>query len=148
MIVGDGPLREELMGLAQELGVAKRVVWTGWQDNVTPFAAAADMWLAPSRHEPLGNTCLDAWAHGVPVIVSDVGGLSMLVDDGMTGFKVPVEDVAALCEAMQRLAADGGVCSNLVNGGLARFERDYSESGIVAKYLAFYKRITRERGLA
>lgn len=143
LLVGDGPLRGELEALAKKLGVADRVVWAGWQDNVSPFAAAADIWLAPSRHEPLGNTCLDGWMHEVPVIASDTGGLAMLVDDGMTGLKVPVEDAEALRTAMQRLVADAGLRSNLVNGALAKFRREYSEDVIVGRYLAYYKKLAK-----
>lgn len=146
LLVGDGPLRSELEVLADKLGVAKRVVWAGWQDNVTPFAAAADMWLAPSRHEPLGNTCLDAWVHEVPVIVSDTGGLAMLVEPGMTGLKVPVENSEALRDAMRELAENQGLRTNVVNGALAKFRKFYSEDVIVGQYLAYYGAVSRAAG--
>ncbi|TKW60375.1 MAG: glycosyltransferase [Blastochloris viridis] len=143
LLVGEGPLREELTELAKTLGVNDRVVWAGWQDSVTPFAAASDIWLAPSRHEPLGNTCLDGWIHEVPVIVADTGGLAMLVDEGATGLKVPVEDSAALRDAILKLANDTGLQTNLVNGALAKFNREYSEDVIVGQYLAYYTKISK-----
>ncbi len=143
LLVGEGPIRDELTQLAKTLGVSDRVVWAGWQDSVTPFAAASDIWLAPSRHEPLGNTCLDGWIHEIPVIVADTGGLAMLVEEGLTGLKVPVEDAEALREAMLKLAADKGLQTNLINGALAKFHRLYSEDVIVGQYLAYYTKISK-----
>lgn len=143
LLVGEGPLRDELGELAKKLNVHDRVVWAGWQDSVTPFAAAADIWLAPSRHEPLGNTCLDGWIHEVPVVVADTGGLAMLVDEGQTGLKVPVNDASALRDAVVKLAGDRGLQTNLINGALAKFRRLYSEDVIVGQYLAYYKMISK-----
>ena len=139
LLVGAGPLRHELEGLAQQLGVAKRVRWTGWQDSVTPFAAVADIWLAPSRHEPLGNTALDGFVHNVPVIASETGGLAMLIEDGKSGVLVKPEDVDGLHDAILRVDGDEALRARMVKGGMATFRRDYSEAGIVGQYVAYYK---------
>ncbi len=143
LLVGEGPLHAELTELAASLRISDRVVFAGWQDNVSPFAAASDLWLAPSRHEPLGNTCLDGWIHEIPVIVADTGGLAMLVEEGATGLKVPVEDADALREAMLRLAQDKSLQTNVMNGALAKFQRLYSEDVIVGQYLAYYTKLAK-----
>ncbi len=145
LLVGEGPMRDELMGLARHLGVAPRVVWAGWQDELAPYAAAADMWLAPSRHEPLGNTVLDAWVHEVPVIATCTGGLDMLVEEGVTGLKVPVDDPDELAKTMLRLAESDQLQKQVKQGGLARFKRDYSEESIVESYMKFYSELSKGR---
>lgn len=144
MLVGEGPMRQELETLARKLGVKDRVYWAGWQDSVTPYAAAADIWLAPSRHEPLGNTALDGWVHEIPVIASRTGGLEMLIDDGASGLLVEVGDSDALADAVLRIAEDEKLAKKLVAGGMKTFMRDYGEDGIVNKYVDYYKGLARE----
>ena len=143
LLVGEGPLWEELQTLAVDLKIEQRVVWAGWQDDIAPYAAAADMWLAPSRHEPLGNTVLDAWVHGVPVIASRTGGLDMLVEEGGSGLKVAVENVDDLQQSMARMAKDKALQSRVVKGGLARLKKDYSEESIVETYVRFYSEVSK-----
>lgn len=145
VLVGEGPLREELEALAQELGVAGRVRWVGWANAMSRYAAAADVWLAPSRHEPLGNTVLDAWVHGVPVVASNVGGLAMLVEDGKTGLLVEKEDDAGLAGAVERVWADKGLRERLAAGATARFEREFAEDVIVGQYVAYYRKLAEEK---
>ncbi len=144
LLVGEGPLRQELTSMARKLGVADRVHWAGWQDSVTPYAAAADIWLAPSRHEPLGNTALDGWAHEVPVIASRTGGLEMLINDGESGLLVEVGDSEGLADAVLRVAEDEKLAKKLVAGGMKTFLRDYGEDGIVKKYVDYYKNLAAE----
>ena len=144
LLVGEGPVRSELEMMAKDLGIAGRVRWAGWQDSVTPFAAAADLWLAPSRHEPLGNTALDGWAHGVPVIATRTGGLEMLIEDGVTGLQVEVDDAEGLRDAVLKLDADKALQARVVEGARTVFVRDYSEDGIVGKYVAYYAALKRE----
>ena len=144
LLVGEGPLREDLEKLAESLHVSQRIIWAGWQDSVTPYAAVADVWLAPSRHEPLGNTVLDAWAHEVPVIASRTGGLEMLLADGNSGILVEVGDVDALRDAVLKLEGNAALRKRMVKGGLKVFSRDYSEDGIVGKYVAYYQELGRK----
>jgi glycosyltransferase involved in cell wall biosynthesis len=146
LLAGEGPLRAELEALAAELSVAARVRWVGWADDVSPYAAVADVWLAPSRHEPLGNTVLDAWVHCVPVVAARTGGLAMLVDDGVSGLLVDVGDDAALAAAVKRLLTDKKLRAAVVKGGRARFDRDFCEDVIVARYVAYYKGLVKEKG--
>jgi glycosyltransferase involved in cell wall biosynthesis len=65
-IAGDGKEKAALAALAERLGVADRVRWLGWRDDVAALLAAADVLVCPSRIEPLGNVIIEAWAHGRP----------------------------------------------------------------------------------
>jgi glycosyltransferase involved in cell wall biosynthesis len=141
--VGEGPDRVALKTLATELGITQRVVFAGWANAVEKIAAPADMWLAPSRHEPLGNTAIDAWVHGVPLVVSAVGGLDALVEEGVHGLKVPPEDPAALAEAITRYTANPALQSKVCKGGTARWLAEYSESRVVSDYLGLFAKLSK-----
>lgn len=141
LLGGAGPARAELEALAKELGVEKRVVFAGWQDAVEPSAAAADVWLAPSRHEPLGNTVLDAWAHQLPVVASLSEGPRVLIEDGKNGLLVPVDDVDALAAAVKRLLDDEKLAKKMAKAGWATYKERFSEEVVVAETLGYYRRL-------
>lgn len=93
-LIGDGPERPAVEGLAAELGVP--VTFTGEQLDVVPLLQAADVFLFPSETESFGLAALEALACGLPVIASRTGGLPELIDDGVTGALLPVGDVAGM----------------------------------------------------
>jgi glycosyltransferase involved in cell wall biosynthesis len=148
ILVGEGPQREELIQLAQKMKVLDRLRFTGWADDIAPYAAIADVWLSPSRHEPLGNTVLDAWAYGVPVIASATGGLKMLIESGKNGLLVPVNDSKALTAAIRSLRASKTLPAKLAKEGQARLKKDYSEDVVVKRYVAYYRARIKEQNPA
>lgn len=104
-IAGDGEPEElvPLQAMAAQLGVAAQVDWLGWRDDVQRLLAAADGLVSASRSEGLPNVVLEALASGVPVVATRAGGTEELVEDGRSGFLVPVGDPVALRAAMRRL---------------------------------------------
>lgn len=107
LVAGDGTPDEieALRSLAAELGVAARVEWLGWRDDLPRVLAAADAVVSSSRAEGLPNVVLEALASSVPVVATRAGGTAELVEDGRSGFLVPVGDTLALRAAMARLMA-------------------------------------------
>ena len=109
VIVGDGPQRAELEALSRTLGIAAHVRFVGSVPHaeVPQWLNRFDLYVAASRldSESFGVAVLEASACGLPVVVSDVGGLPEVVVQGETGWVVPREDVAALAQAIQRLIA-------------------------------------------
>ena len=144
LLAGEGPLRHELEMLASEQGVAKRAVFAGWLDDVSGAAAASDAWLARSRHEPLGNTVLDAWLHGKPVVASRVGGMAALVEDGETGLLVPPDDEEALADAVARMLNEPKFAARMAKAGREKFEREFSEKVVVEKWIQYYRGLKGE----
>lgn len=138
-IAGDGPLRESLEVLAQKLGVKPRVRFLGWRDDVPALLAACDVFVCPSRHEPLGNVVLEAWARGKPVVAADAVGPGMLIEQMENGILVPVDDAEALASAVRALFEDDELRARLGQQGRAAFEANYSEPIVVAKYIAFFE---------
>jgi glycosyltransferase involved in cell wall biosynthesis len=133
-IAGDGPLAGRLKSLAEELGVAERVRFLGWREDASALYRAADICVFPSRYEPLGNTVIQAWAHGVPVVAAASVGPANLIRDGEDGLLVPVDDADALAAAVQRLLDDPALTARLRDAGLARAAADFAEAPIVARW--------------
>jgi glycosyltransferase involved in cell wall biosynthesis len=108
-ILGDGPARPELERLAAALGVQDRVTFHGRvsAEDVHDGLRAASVVAVPSRwYENMPITVLEAFAVGVPVVASGLGGLPELIDDGGDGILVPPDEPGVLAEALTSLTAD------------------------------------------
>ena len=107
-LVGDGPQIGTLKALGERLGLADRITFTGGvpYEQVPAELAKLDIYAALSRQESFGVAVLEAGAAGRPVVVSDAGGLSEVVRDGVTGLVVPREDPISAAEALLRLVID------------------------------------------
>ncbi len=141
-IAGDGPLRRELEALAARSGMAPRVRFLGWRENTAGLFAAADVCVYPSRSEPHGTVTLEAWAYRVPLVAAASVGPSELIDDGVNGILVPIDDSGALAAAVARLIADRALAARLVAAGRATYEASYTESAVIRRYLEFFARVT------
>ncbi|MFN4328976.1 MAG: glycosyltransferase [Limnobacter sp.] len=91
---GEGELREAVAEEARRLGIADHVVLPGMLNPVAPLIARADVLVMPSSYEPLGMSQIEALGLGVPVVVSQVGGLPETVVDGQTGWVCPAPHAA------------------------------------------------------
>lgn len=139
-LAGEGPLRSLLEQHARERGVAARVRFLGWREDVGALLAAADVLVCPSRHEPLGNVVLEAWARGVPVVAAASQGPSELIVDGVNGMLVPIEDARALARAIGEVIADPVLAAALVAGGSASHAADHSQAAVVAAYRELFEK--------
>lgn len=102
LIIGSGPLQEELMKLAADLGVADAVHFLGFTQDVPACLAAMDFFVLPSLNEGMGRALIEAMAAGLPVVASNVGGIPAVVQEGYTGILIPPGNSAALAEALER----------------------------------------------
>jgi len=142
-LAGDGPLKAELAAQAEQLGVASRVRFLGWRDDTARLLASADLFICPSRHEPLGNVVLEAWAAARPVIATAAQGPLELIRSGETGLLTPLEDPESLAAAIIALLIDRGRAARLAAAGRAAFEAQFTEAAVVARYQAFLAKVTR-----
>jgi len=140
-LAGDGPERPALQRLIHSLGLGDRVRLLGWREDVPALMAAADFLVCPSRHEPLGNVVLEAWAQRLPVIASAAEGPRALIATGETGLLVPVEDADALAAAMASLRDDAGRRAEMAEAGYAGFAADFAESKVTAAYRDLIERV-------
>ena len=145
LLAGEGPLEKALRRAAARAGVASRVRFLGWIRRLSPLCAAADLWVVPSRHEPLGNVVLDAWMHGLPVVATRAKGPVSLIEDGETGVLVEVENAERLAGAIDSLMADAGRRRDLARRGEARAQAEFSTDKVIARFLEFYRDARRRR---
>ncbi len=138
-IAGDGPLREKLEQLAEELGVASRVRFLGWRTDRAALLRAADLCVLPSRYEPFGTVMVEAWATSIPLVAAASAGPRAYVRDGENGLLVPIDDAKALATAIARCIADADLRRRLVAGGSATYAAEFTEASFVAAITALYR---------
>lgn len=124
LLAGDGdraPVEEE----ARRLGVAGRVEIRSWieRDEVARLLDTASVFALPSQNEGLPVALLEAMAHGLPCVVTPVGGIPDLVTDGRDGLMVPPDDPEALAAALRRLLDDPSLRQSIARAGREEVER-------------------------
>lgn len=146
MIVGDGPLRAELEDRVQRAGLAGRVVFTGYQPDITPFLKLFDIFVVPSISEGLSITTIEAMAAGKPVIASAVGGLPELVKPEQNGLLVPPRDAGALASAIKILLAQPELREKMGQAGNEMTVSEFSKDTMIAKTVDFYRYCLKDTG--
>lgn len=145
LLAGEGPLRAsgEVAELIHRAGGRARIIDS--MEDLTPFFAAIDVYVMPSRAEGLGSSALLAMAHGLPVVASRVGGLSEVVADGETGWLVPPESPAALADRLVVAASSPEVLQRF---GAAARERvaAFSDDTMVNRTETLYRRLLATAG--
>jgi glycosyltransferase involved in cell wall biosynthesis len=119
-IVGDGLLRDQLAGLAEELGIGEHVRFLGTVCPTVDVLNRADVFAFPSLVEPQGLAILEAFAAGVPVVASRTGGIVEMLEDGRDGLLVAPGDPEALALALAKLLDDPLLRDDLASGGRRR----------------------------
>lgn len=138
-LAGEGPERAALERLARALGVADRTAFLGWRQDAGALLRACDLFVCPSRHEPLGNVVLEAWSAARPVVAAAAQGPAELIREGETGLLVPREDPTALATALAGLLAAPDRAARLAAAGRAEFTRAHAEAPVLARWRAFLR---------
>lgn len=131
VVLGDGPLRADLMNLARELGIADRVTFQGFVRDPRPWFRTADLFVLSSRWEGFANVVVEALSFGVPVVSTDCpSGPSEILEDGRFGDLVPPGDPRALARAIAAALQKDWPRSDLVQRS-----KDFSVSTIARQYI-------------
>ncbi|MFC2081645.1 glycosyltransferase [Candidatus Bipolaricaulota bacterium] len=143
LLVGDGLFREELEQQTRELGLEGNVRFFGRVDNrvVLELAVASDIAVLCSHVEGLPTSLIEAMAVGLPVVATDVGGVSEVVADGETGVLVPPGDPRALAQAIQDLIGDEVRRAAMSEAAQARVEERFSLSRTVEEHEDLYREL-------
>jgi glycosyltransferase involved in cell wall biosynthesis len=127
MIVGDGPRREALEALAEELGIRDRVMFTGARNDVAAVLAVMDVFVLSSfTIECFPMALLEAMASSRPAVCTAVGGVPELLHDGVTGYLVPPRDPTALAERLSSLIESGQQRRQFGAAARARVEAEFT----------------------
>lgn len=105
-MIGDGPERPRMEMLSREWGISQEVCFLGKQDNVEELLAISDLFVLPSEHESFGLAALEAMACEVPVIASNIGGLTEVILQGKTGYACQVADINDMSDKALYILSD------------------------------------------
>jgi glycosyltransferase involved in cell wall biosynthesis len=130
-IAGSGADAERLQRLAGELGIRDQTEFVGHIEDVPRFLASLDVFVMLSHFEALGNSAIEASASGLPCIVSDAGGLPEVVQDGHTGYVVPVFDYGMAWDRLSRLMDDPRTAARMGQRGRERAQTLFSEDAYI-----------------
>lgn len=145
VIAGDGPEAGSLRRQAGALGVAGRVRWAGHRSPPGTVYALAHIVAVPSRHEPLGNVILEAWAHRRPILATRTHGAEELLTPGETGHLVPPDDPEALAAGLRRLLeAPEPTRAALAEAGFGALRRTHGADAVCAAYESLYAELRRQ----
>ena len=142
LVAGEGPLRRKLEDLALELGVADRVLFLGFREDVEELTAACDVAVLPSRYEPFGMPAAEAGACGKPVVVSATGGLREIVVNGVTGLFFRPNDANDLARALAELLINPELRRRMGEAGRLRVSKLFTPEAVASRVLKVYLSMT------
>ncbi len=137
IMIGDGPERQRAIERAQALGVADRVVFLGKHGAVEEILPCADLFLLPSETESFGLAALEAMGSGVPVVVSNAGGLPEVVPDGEAGYLLEPGDVDGMRDGAIDILSDPDRWMAFSKAGRAVAVERFSAERVVPMYEAY-----------
>jgi glycosyltransferase involved in cell wall biosynthesis len=146
LVVGDGDAKQELEDHARQLGLGRRIVFTGFRRDVPDLLSEAAVSVLPSLSEGTSNTLLESMAAGIPVVATRVGGNPEVVQDGISGLLVPPRDSAALAAAVALVLEDQSLASRLGLAGMRRVSELFSIEGSVHATENLYQRLLEVKG--
>jgi glycosyltransferase involved in cell wall biosynthesis len=133
VVAGTGPLRAELEAHAERLGVAGDVTFMGHRDDVESVFGGVDLALLTSDAEGIPGVAIEALMAGCPMVTVPVGGVSEVVEHGVTGLVLQGDDPANMAAAVARLLADGETRTAMSQASCARTDR-FSAAAAAAVY--------------
>ncbi|MFW6108247.1 MAG: glycosyltransferase family 4 protein [bacterium] len=143
----DEAFRDRLHALAGELGITEAVRFTGYRDDVPAAMNALDVFVLPSQDEPFGIVVLEAMAAARPIVATNAGGVPEIARDGEEALLVPVGDVPAMAEAIERLLSDPELAARLARAAEARVREAFPLWRHAARLRELYETLAaREQG--
>jgi len=141
VMIGDGPLRMQSLTLLEQAGLADFAWLPGERSDVPEILRGLDCFVLPSLAEGVSNTILEAMASGLPVIATDVGGNSELIEAGRSGELVPAGGVEAMAQKIVGYARDRVRAKVAGEAGRLAVERQFSLEAMVRQYHGLYDRL-------
>ena len=143
LLVGEGENRRTLEKLAAELGIADRVVLTGFRSDVPSVLAGLDVFVMPSHAEGFCNSVIEAMMAGLPVVGTNISGIASIVEDRRTGLLVPKGNAVGLAEAICKLLTDKDLRKEMGEKGRRRALDNFTVDNMVQKTIQIYEELGR-----
>jgi len=144
ILVGDGPLRKQSEQMAKELGIGEQVRFLGKRNDVPSIISNLNISVLSSTSEGLSNVILESMAAGKPVVVTNVGGSSEIVMDGVNGFLVPPADPPAMADAILTLLQNPEKAIQMGNAGKKLAQEKFSVEAMVRSYEHLYRALMED----
>ena len=141
-LVGSGKALTGLRRLADRLSVSERVRFLGERSDLASLYAAADLAVVPAREDLVGKPIIEAWAQTKPVVATATEAASRLIENGLTGLLVQLENPTELARAIDAVLHDPLGFDRLSLEGRKAFEANYSETKVVSAWLSFFHWLT------
>lgn len=148
VVVGDGPDRDKLVALIEELKISGSVSMVGRRDDMPSVYASLDVMVSPSRLEGLPMAILEGMASRRALVATAVGAVPTVVEDGLTGMLVPAEDAPALAKAIVGLLRDPERRQQLGAAARKLMEEEFSAERMAEDYLRVYAEAMDARGMS
>lgn len=145
LIVGGGSLEKKLKDLTKDLGIENKTIFTGKvpYGDVPKYHNMLSVFVSVSDSESFGVAIIEASACEKPVVVSDVGGLPEVVEDGITGFVVPPKDPVKTAEAIEKLILNKDLREKVGKNGRERVKKLYNWDDNVKQMIRIYKELAK-----
>ena len=147
VLVGDGPERVKYEKLVAGLGLQDKVLFVGYQSDMSLFYSMMNVFTLMSSHESFGLVLAEAMLHKLPVIATKVGGMKYIVLDKKTGFLIEKYNVNSLAEKLLMLYQNQALAIEMGNLGFQRAMEEFTEESYVTKvenlYLDLYNHICK-----
>ncbi|MDT0688472.1 glycosyltransferase [Salegentibacter sp. F188] len=140
VIIGEGPLKEDLIQFARKSGILKYVTFTGFVKNISGAIQEIDLLLFTSVAEGLGSTILDFFVAGKPVVATKNGGSEELITNGRTGYLCDVGDFETLAERVNFLLENPKKKEEIIKEARS-FSRQFGISSVTSKIVEVYKEV-------
>ena len=144
LLVGDGSEKEGYQKLAKDLEVSDKVVFAGYQSDVSLFYQMMDVFALVSTHESFGLVLAEAMLNKLPVIATRVGGMKYIVEDQETGFLVEPLQVQEIKEKMESLYLDPETRERFGKNGFEKAMREYTEESYVKSIQDLYQSLVNK----
>lgn len=145
-IVGEGPLRSELLAKAVRLGIEKRVFFLGFRADAIRILKTFDVFLFTSNYEPFGLVLTEAMAARIPVVALNlIGAVGEIIDDKLEGFLVDRKDPELLANRVIRLLDDADLRDYLAKNARSKVEQHFTIKQNAKKILDIYRECTNDK---
>lgn len=141
----DQATKETIRRLVQNAGLASRVVFPGYVEDIPTVMQAIDLFVLPSHREGMPRTIIEAMASGKPVVASDIRGCHEEVVHGRTGLLVPVRSRDRLAEAMVQILSDPALAHRMGEEGRRRAEDLFDERDVLDREIRVYQQLVQHQ---
>lgn len=147
ILIGEGPEKDELLRRIEALSMGERIKLPGFmsQEELNKYYNLSDVVVLPSMDEGFGLVLVEAGLCKKPVIGARSGGITDIIEDGVSGFLVPPEDKLALAEALKRILSDNKLATRLGQNAYEQAWKKFSPQAITERFSTIYEKLLYEK---